>query len=38
LPYPVETFYTYSGSSNYFCTPPSGYNGSIQKTNDYYCP
>ena len=38
LPYPVETFYTYTGNSQYFCVAPSGYNGSIQKTSSYYCP
>ena len=38
LPYPVETFYTYTGNSTEQCTAPPGYNGSIQKTSYYYCP
>ena len=38
LPFPVETFYTYTGSSVSQCDVPPGYNGSIQKTTFLNCP
>lgn len=38
LPFPVETFYTYTGSSISQCDVPPGYNGSIQKTTLLNCP
>jgi hypothetical protein len=38
LPFPVETFYTYTGSSISQCDVPPGYNGSIQKTTFLNCP
>ena len=38
LPYPTETYYTYTGSSVVQCNPPAGYNGSIQKTTLTGCP
>jgi hypothetical protein len=38
LPFPVETFYTFTGASKSSCTPPAGFNGSIQKTTFSNCP
>jgi hypothetical protein len=38
LPYPTETFYTYTGSTLTQSTPPPTYNGSIQITSFYSCP
>lgn len=38
LPYPVETFYTYTGATLTQGTPPPAYNGSIQITAFYGCP
>lgn len=38
LPSGVPIFYTYTGSSVTQSTPPSGYNGSIQKTTFTGCP
>ena len=38
LPYPVETFYTYTGATLVQSTPPPSYNGSIQITSFYSCP
>lgn len=38
LPYPVETFYTYTGATLTQSTVPPGYNGSIQITSFYSCP
>lgn len=37
LPFP-ETYYTYTGASSIQCTPPSGYNSSIQATGLSGCP
>jgi hypothetical protein len=38
LPYPVETFYTFTGATLTQSTPPPSYNGSIQITSFYSCP
>jgi len=38
LPYPTETFYTYTGATLTQSTVPPGYNGSIQITSFYSCP
>jgi hypothetical protein len=38
LPYPTETYYTYTGSSLVQCNVPPTYNGSIQKTTLTGCP
>jgi hypothetical protein len=38
LPYPTETFYTYTGATLVQSTPPPTYNGSIQITSFYSCP
>ena len=38
LPYPTETFYTYTGATLVQSTPPPSYNGSIQITSFYSCP
>ena len=38
LPYPVETFYTYTGATLTQSTVPPSYNGSIQITSFYSCP
>lgn len=38
LPYPTETFYTYTGSTLSQYSPPPTYNGSIQITSFYSCP
>ena len=38
LPFPTETYYTYTGSNLTQCDVPPGYNGSIQKTNILNCP
>ena len=37
LPSP-ETFYLYTGANSIQCSPPGGYNGSIQKTTFTGCP
>jgi hypothetical protein len=37
LPSP-ETFYLYTGANSVQCTPPAGYNASIQKTTFTNCP
>jgi hypothetical protein len=38
LPYPTETFYTYTGATLTQSTVTPGYNGSIQITSFYSCP
>ena len=38
LPYPTETYYTYTGASLVQCNVPPAYNGSIQKTTLTGCP
>jgi hypothetical protein len=38
LPFPVETFYTYTGATLSQCDVPPGFNGSIQKTTFLNCP
>lgn len=38
LPYPVETFYTFTGATLSQSSPPPSYNGSIQITSFYSCP
>lgn len=39
IPYPSSQYYTYGGSYTDSCTPPSGYNASIQiVSNVYGCP
>ena len=38
LPYPTETYYTYTGASLVQCNVPPTYNGSIQKTTLTGCP
>lgn len=39
IPYPSSQYYTYGGSYTDSCTPPSGYNSSIQiVSNVYGCP
>ena len=39
LPFPTTTYYTYGGSTVSSCTPPSGYNASIQiASGQFGCP
>lgn len=38
LPYPTETYYTYTGANISQCNVPPSYNGSIQKTTLTGCP
>lgn len=39
LPFPTTTYYVYGGTTTSSCTPPSGYNSSIQiASGQYSCP